>query len=35
MIHEKTTPVYRDVRLWLVLASFLILAWLAVKNYPM
>ncbi|MCB0587470.1 MAG: hypothetical protein KDD06_19405 [Phaeodactylibacter sp.] len=34
MIHEKTNSVFKDIRFWLVLASFFLLLWIAVKSYP-
>ncbi len=35
MISEKTNAVHRDIRFWLVLASFLLLVWITVKGYPL
>ncbi|MCO6475752.1 MAG: hypothetical protein J5I94_03985 [Phaeodactylibacter sp.] len=34
MIDEKTSSVFKDIRFWLVLASFLLLVWIMVRSYP-
>ncbi len=34
MIHEKTSSVFKDIRFWLVLASFFLLVWITVNSYP-
>ncbi len=34
IIREKAFAVYKDVRFWLVVGSFLLLALLVIKSYP-
>lgn len=34
MVHEKTSALARDIRFWLVLASFILLIWMTMKSYP-
>jgi hypothetical protein len=31
----KNNAMHRDIRFWLVLASFFLLIWMTVKGYPM
>lgn len=35
MVHEKTSSLYKDIRFWLVLASFILLILMTVKSFPL
>lgn len=34
IIMEKTDTIYKDVRFWLVIFSFIALVWMTLKSYP-
>jgi hypothetical protein len=34
LIMEKTNTIYKDLRFWLLLASFAALVWMTLKSYP-